>query len=377
MRVPHILFLLVILLSLSHARVALPTVAVLDFDAEGLSVQESRVLTNRLRTHLVQLGGFRVVERGQMETIFEELNFQESGCTSDECAVQVGEMLGVEMMLAGTFGKLGSTYTVDLRLIDVATASILKSALYDHRGTIDGLLSRGLEKVAREITKFSSASRVLAAAPITEEPGGDVFTGSGTKLNIKELDSQVSAPDEYDVVIFKIEEEVASFINSSTPGGSEAESNKIAANFWNDNGEFVAVVRHAKEGFIVLKHSGNERTGTFIAMTEQGYPIVPSSAIRNTIEPYPLTEEELAGWAGHVASEIATRGSSRTLIRLSNGNIGEVHYRLNTDNPVILEYIVQLTNDDTLDESDYGTVIVGVNHWKVTTYGELASKWLF
>ena len=129
MRVPQILFLLVILLSLSHARVALPTVAVLDFDAEGLSVQEARVLTNRLRTHLVQLGGFKVVERGQMETIFQELNFQESGCTSDECVIQVGEMLGVEMMLAGTFGKLGSTYTIDLRLIDVATASILKSAL--------------------------------------------------------------------------------------------------------------------------------------------------------------------------------------------------------------------------------------------------------
>ena len=63
--------------------------AVLEFDAEGISGQESRVLTNRLRTHLVQFGTFRVLERGQMETILNELDFLETGCTSDECAVQV------------------------------------------------------------------------------------------------------------------------------------------------------------------------------------------------------------------------------------------------------------------------------------------------
>ncbi|MBA7682147.1 hypothetical protein ES703_90493 [subsurface metagenome] len=128
-----------------------PTLAIIDFEGLGISQQEAQVLTNRLGTHLVQLGRYQVIERGQMQQILREQDFQLTGCTSDECAVEVGQLLGVRQMLAGSFGKFGSIYTIDMRIIDVATGGILRTTSYDVQGEAERLLTEGLAEAARRI----------------------------------------------------------------------------------------------------------------------------------------------------------------------------------------------------------------------------------
>ena len=117
-------------------------VAILDFNnSGGLSKQETITLGNRLRTMLVKTNAFIVLERGQMDDILDEQGFQQTGCTTTECAVEMGRMLNVQKMISGTIGKLGATYTIDLSLIDVQTAQIERSFFRDYKGEIDGLLS--------------------------------------------------------------------------------------------------------------------------------------------------------------------------------------------------------------------------------------------
>ncbi len=128
-----------------------PTLAIIDFEGLGISEQDARVLTNRLGTHLVQLGRYQVIERGQMQQVLEEQDFQLTGCTSDECAVEVGQLLGVRQMLAGSFGKFGTIYTIDMRIIDVATGGILRTTSYDVQGEAELLLTVGLAEAARRI----------------------------------------------------------------------------------------------------------------------------------------------------------------------------------------------------------------------------------
>ncbi|MCH8024724.1 MAG: hypothetical protein IIB43_08465, partial [Candidatus Marinimicrobia bacterium] len=60
-----------------------PTLAVLEFDGFGISSQEVAALSNRLRTNLTQLGTYRIIERGLMQQILLEQDFQLTGCTSD------------------------------------------------------------------------------------------------------------------------------------------------------------------------------------------------------------------------------------------------------------------------------------------------------
>ncbi|MCH7574692.1 MAG: PEGA domain-containing protein [Candidatus Marinimicrobia bacterium] len=149
------------------------SLAVLDFDAFGISAQESQVLASRLRTYLVQSGTFRLIERGQMMAILNEQDFQLSGCTSDECAVEVGQLLGAELMLAGTIGKIGQTYTIDVRIIDIETGSISSTASYDVRGTIDQVLTEGMSAVARMI----AGGTVAAVQPPAPAPEPQPTTG--------------------------------------------------------------------------------------------------------------------------------------------------------------------------------------------------------
>ena len=71
------------------------SVAVLEFEGKNVSVAEASALTDRLRNELFQMGQFKIIERGQMDEILNEQAFQQTGCVSSECAVEVGKMLGV------------------------------------------------------------------------------------------------------------------------------------------------------------------------------------------------------------------------------------------------------------------------------------------
>ncbi|TFB09771.1 PEGA domain-containing protein [Candidatus Marinimicrobia bacterium MT.SAG.3] len=122
-------------------------VAVLDFEGKGISAMEASVLTDRLRSNLVETGVFDVIERGKMEEIFEEMELQLSGCISSECAVQVGQVLGVSRMITGTIGKFGKTYTIDVRVIDIETSRIIEAIPLDYTGELEGLLGE-IRKVA-------------------------------------------------------------------------------------------------------------------------------------------------------------------------------------------------------------------------------------
>ncbi len=134
--------------------------AVIDLEGRGISTIEAATLTDRMRSELVKTGAVTVVERGQMQQILGEQDFQLTGCTSDECAVEIGQMLGVTKMVAGSIGKIGSTYTVDLRNIDVATGAILTTMTRNYRGEIDGLLTQ-IERISWELVGLVHPDELL------------------------------------------------------------------------------------------------------------------------------------------------------------------------------------------------------------------------
>jgi TolB-like protein len=131
-------------------------IAVMDFSTSGgLSEMEAVTLTNRLRSMLVKTNAFVVLERGKMDEILTEQGFQQTGCTTTECAVEVGRLLNVQKMVSGNIGKLGRTWTMDISLIDIKTSQIEKSFFQDYKGEIDELLNE-MESVAVQIATIAS-----------------------------------------------------------------------------------------------------------------------------------------------------------------------------------------------------------------------------
>jgi len=101
--------------------------AVLDLDlSPGIPQEAKTSLSDILREQLWKTGRFRVVDRNNMERIMKEQGFQLSDCTSKECAVKVGQLLGVEKMVTGNVTLLGKTYIISVQMTRVESGEIEK-----------------------------------------------------------------------------------------------------------------------------------------------------------------------------------------------------------------------------------------------------------
>lgn len=151
------------------------TVGVWNFDAQGISKPESITISQRFRSKLVETNIFDVVERNEMDAILNEQGFQMSGCTSDECVVEAGQLLGVQKMITGMIGKVGTIYTLDIRVIDIESGKIERTVSRDYNGNQGGLLDY-LDEVAKEI------SGIIIVEPPKKWPW--IITGVGVIAGI-------------------------------------------------------------------------------------------------------------------------------------------------------------------------------------------------
>ena len=112
-----------------------------------------KALTDRLRVELFNTKHFKVVERAMMDEILEKQGLQQSDCTTTECIVEVGKLIGVEQIIGGSISKVGNTFSISARIVSVETVNILHTATHDYKGEIDDLLTTGMKKVAKDLTK--------------------------------------------------------------------------------------------------------------------------------------------------------------------------------------------------------------------------------
>ena len=136
-----------------------PTVAILDFEGRGVSLQEVQTLSERMRTEIGNTNAVRLIERKAVDKIMEEQGFQQSGCTTDECASEVGQLLGVQYMISGAIGIMGNTYTIDAKMFSVETGETVLTKSVSYEGDISGLLTE-MEILAWEIVGMEAPTRL-------------------------------------------------------------------------------------------------------------------------------------------------------------------------------------------------------------------------
>ena len=99
------------------------SIAVIDLKNVGLEEHFSTLLTDALRAEMFKYEKFKVMNRENMQEIMGEQAFQASGvCDDNACYVEMGEVLGVEKIVTGSIGKLGNTYSLTIKMIDVETS---------------------------------------------------------------------------------------------------------------------------------------------------------------------------------------------------------------------------------------------------------------
>ena len=160
------------------------TVALLEFEGRGISQLEAKTLTDRLMSEMVNTDAVIMVERNQMDEILNEQGFQQSGCTSSECAAEVGALLGVQNMVSGSFGKLGNSYTIDAKMFSVETGATIRTVSKTYKGPVDNLLTV-IEVVGWEIVGLKAPQDkldILAAADPALAASANKSGGGGKTL---------------------------------------------------------------------------------------------------------------------------------------------------------------------------------------------------
>jgi len=127
---------------------------VLDLVAgEGIGVSETEMIAGRLETELIRRGAFVVLERRRMDDILVEQGMQQSGaCDTESCEVKMGQLLGVDKVLTGSLGKVGAVYSLNVKLLDVATGKILESQAVDVEGDLSRVLTEGCALLADQLS---------------------------------------------------------------------------------------------------------------------------------------------------------------------------------------------------------------------------------
>ena len=188
-----------LLSSLLYSQDSRQTVAVIDFDASGISQLEATSLTNRFRTAVGDVGAMRLVERGKMEEVLQEQGFQQTGCTSivarnllplyfEECAVEVGQLLGVQNMIGGSIGRVGETFTIDVRMISVQSGISLMTKQQTYAGEIDDLIIE-IEVLAYELYDATIPDELEArriAGVVVKDLYGKSVVLDGDKVRVAE-----------------------------------------------------------------------------------------------------------------------------------------------------------------------------------------------
>jgi TolB-like protein len=148
------------------------TIGVLELDVNNVDAGEARAISERLRAYLGRTNVFQVIERNKMETIMQELGFQLSGaCDTDECVVQVGKILGASKMVAGSVSRVGTLYSLQVRIVDITTSQIETQAFRDVNG-VEQVLTEATQTVANELADYvrGAAAPTPAVQPQAGQP---------------------------------------------------------------------------------------------------------------------------------------------------------------------------------------------------------------
>jgi len=130
-------------------------IAVADLDAHNVSAMEAATIADFIRSELINSAIFVVLERSNMAKVLAEQRFQQTGCTTTECAVQMGKILNVQQMLVGSFSKMINVFYINVRLVDVESgvAILAETVSCPVDGDLYAKVKELVDKIVRRVSE--------------------------------------------------------------------------------------------------------------------------------------------------------------------------------------------------------------------------------
>ena len=117
---------------------------------EGIKKEQCAALTDVVIDELVKIKKYTVIDRANRDKILSEAGFQQTACVNESCTIEMGRQLGVGKLVVGSITQLGTTYLVNLQLLNVETAAVDISATEECKCDLDGLIG-AMRNAARKL----------------------------------------------------------------------------------------------------------------------------------------------------------------------------------------------------------------------------------
>lgn len=98
-------------------------------DISGRLKEEGKLVAERLTTKLVRTGEFEVIERSRLEGVFQEIKLSASGVIDEKTAVEIGKILGADVVVSGSLARVNTGLEINARAINVSSGRIIAGAI--------------------------------------------------------------------------------------------------------------------------------------------------------------------------------------------------------------------------------------------------------
>ncbi len=159
-----LLFLSIPSIAFSQGPTQRITIAVLEFEGNGVPDQTMQDVSARFATEYAAFKGskFIIIDRSQMRTTLQEQGMRVYGCSTFKCGLEAGNALGADYVVTGTLTKNGSVYGLKSQLIDIKSARTISRANYDNIvGDILTVMSKEVKKAAAYLASAKVESEVV------------------------------------------------------------------------------------------------------------------------------------------------------------------------------------------------------------------------
>ncbi len=156
----------------------LPKVAVLDIEGTGEGITEILpILTEVLTSQVANIGKYEVVSGRDIEAM---MGFEKQkdmvGCMDSACLAEIGGALGVDRLVSSNIGKVGATFVVNIKLINIREAKTEGRHYEMVKGEVDQVITT-IQKAVNKLLGAGDEPAPVAAAPAAEaapaEPASD------------------------------------------------------------------------------------------------------------------------------------------------------------------------------------------------------------
>ena len=134
------------------------TIAIMDFGnttGDKKLTKWGKEYVEHLTLELSRDNRFRLVERKEIEKVFEEINLNLSGYVDPEKAIRIGKILGAQIMVLGVSLEIDSRLRIDIHLVEPESGKILKAEIVEgNKDNLDKLeeqLSQAIKKALGEV----------------------------------------------------------------------------------------------------------------------------------------------------------------------------------------------------------------------------------